>query len=157
MHERAELLSQETLIVRHSGEIPEIAFHGSLYYLGQDPEGPGLELTQGEIALLRQEALARYREIILRDLNPENRDKSLYRGLKRCICNWERLGKFCRRQSIPLCETVRREVAQALHLFLHREKNEVRAGLRTSSINCTPEELRAFIREIGGEDGEAEG
>lgn len=151
MQERAELLAEEALIIRHSGEIPEIAFHGSLHYLGQDPQGPGLILTDEEISLLRREALARYREIILRDLDPENRDKSIYRGLKRCICNWQRLGKFCRRQSMAVSETLRLEVALALDLFLRREEEEVRAGLRASSINCGPEELRDFLRQLAGE------
>jgi hypothetical protein len=148
MHERTELLTEETLIIRHSGEIPEIAFHGSLYYLGQDPHGPGLDLAAEEIELLRQAVLARYREIILRDLNPENRDKPLYRGLQRCICNWERLEKFCRRQSLPVCETLRLSVAGALDLFLRQEEREVQAGSRTSSINCGPEELQNFVRKL---------
>jgi len=148
MHERTELLAEETLIIRHSGEIPEIAFHGSLYYLRHDPQGPGLDLTTEEIELLRQEVLARYRKIILRDLDPQNRDKSLYRGLKRCICNWERLEKFCRRQSLPVGEALRLEVARALAFFLSQEESEVRAGLRSSSINCDPQELQDFVRKL---------
>ena len=148
MTETESLLAEELLIVRHSGEIPEIAFHGSLYYLCEDPAGPQLTLNHEEQDLLRQQVVARYREILLRDLNPENRDATIYRGLKRCIFNWERLGKFCVRQSMTV-EDVRQEVAEALHSFLRQEAEEVRSGLRQSCLNCTQEELEAFAREIG--------
>jgi len=141
-------LTEELLIVRHSGEIPEIAFHGSLYYLCEDPDGPQLSLGQQELDLLRQQVVARYREIMLRDLSPENRDTRIYRGLKRCIFNWERLGKFCSRQAMTV-EDVRQEIAEALRCFLRQEANEVRAGLRQSCLNCTREDLDGFAREIG--------
>jgi hypothetical protein len=148
MTETESLLAEELLIVRHSGEIPEIAFHSSLYYLCEDPDGPQLTLGQNELDLLRQQVVARYREILLRDLSPENRDATIYRGLKRCIFNWERLGKFCARQGMTV-EDVRQEIAEALRCFLRQEANEVRAGLRQSCLNCTREELNGFAREIG--------
>ena len=102
MTEPDSWLTEELLIVRHSGEIPEIAFHSSLYYLCEDPDGPQLTLGQNELDLLRQQVVARYREILLRDLSPENRDARIFRGLKRCIFNWERLGKFCTRQEMEI-------------------------------------------------------
>jgi len=147
MPDTESLLAEERLIVRHSGEIPEIAFHGSLYYLCEDPAGPRLTLSQEDLDSLRQQVVARYREILLRDLTPENRDATIYRGLKRCIFNWERLGKFCGRQEMTV-EDVRLEIAEALRSFLHQEADEVRAGLRQSCLNCTREELDAFAREI---------
>lgn len=148
MTDPESLLAEEILIVRHSGEIPEIAFHGSLYYLCEDPSGPQLTLTEKERDILRRQVVARYREILLRDLNPENRDATIYRGLKRCIFNWERLGKFCKRQGMTV-EDVRREIAGALRSFLHQETNEVRAGLRQSCLNCTKKELEVFAGTIG--------
>ena len=148
MTETESLLAEEMLIVRHSGEIPEIAFHGSLYYLCEDPAGPQLTLSQEELDNLRQQVVARYREILLRDLSPENRDAAIYRGLNRCIFNWERLGKFCTRQAMTV-EDVRQEIAEALRCFLRQEADEVRSGLRQSCLNCTREELDAFAREIG--------
>lgn len=153
MTDTESLLAEEILIVRHSGEIPEIAFHGSLYYLCEDPDGPQLTLTEKERDILRRQVVARYREILLRDLNPENRDATIYRGLKRCIFNWERLGKFCKRQGMTV-EDVRPEIAGALRSFLHRETNEVRAGLRHSCLNCTMEELAIFAGTIGVESEE---
>ena len=149
MTETESLLAEELLIVRHSGEIPEIAFHGSLYYLCEDPAGPHLTLTENELDSLRQQVVARYREILLRDLSPENRDARIYRGLKRCIFNWERLGKFCARQEMAIEEALRQEIAEALRGFLRQEADEVRAGLRQSCLNCTKEELDTFAREIG--------
>lgn len=149
MTETENLLAEELLIVRHSGEIPEIAFHGSLYYLCEDPAGPQLSLSHAELDLLRQQAVARYREILLRDLSPGNRDARIFRGLKRCIFNWERLGKFCTRQGMEIEAALRRELAEALRCFLCQEAGEVRAGLRHSCLNCTKEELDAFAREIG--------
>lgn len=148
MTETESLLAEELLIVRHSGEIPEIAFHGSLYYLCEDPAGPQLTLSQNELDSLRQQVVARYREILLRDLSPENRDARIFRGLKRCIFNWERLGKFCIRQAMTV-EDVRLEIAEALRGFLRQEAEEVRAGLRHSCLNCTREELDDFAGEIG--------
>lgn len=148
MIERESLLAEEQLIVRHSGEIPEIAFHSSLYYLCEDPAGPQLSLTEKELALLRQQVVTRYQEILLRDLSPKNRDARIYRGLKRCLFTWERLGKFCLRQAME-AEEVRREIAEALLCFLRQEADEVRAGLRRSCLNCTREELEGFAQELG--------
>ncbi len=76
--ERTLLLEEELLLVRHSGEIPEVALHASVHYLTEDPEGPGLVLADEELRPLQEAALARYREIILRDLDAGNRDLSLF-------------------------------------------------------------------------------
>ncbi len=149
MTETDSWLAEELLIVRHSGEIPEIAFHSSLYYLCEDPEGPRLTLTEADLDLLRRQVVARYREIMLRDLDPKNRDARIYRGVKRCIFNWERLGKFCTRQAMGVDDALRREIAGALRGFLQQEADEVRAGLRHTCLNCTREELAGFAREIG--------
>ena len=70
-------IAEEAFMVLHSGEIPEIALHSSLYYLTEDPEGPGLILTAADILPLKQEVVKRYQEIILRDLEPKNRDKGI--------------------------------------------------------------------------------
>ena len=47
-------IAEEAFMVLHSGEIPEIALHSSLYYLTEDPDGPGLELNADEILPLKQ-------------------------------------------------------------------------------------------------------
>ena len=148
MNDKEEILDEEILIIRHSGEIPEITFHSSLYYLSHDPEGPHLVLTAEDLTLLREPVIKRYREIMLRDLDPDNRDKSIYRGVKRCIFNWDRLGKFCRREKLPVSKNLRQEITSALNAFLHREALEVKEGLRVSCINCSNEELLQFAEQI---------
>lgn len=149
MNERDHFLSEELLMVRHSGEIPEIAFHSSLHFLTTDPDGPGINLTEADLALLRRQVVARYHEIMLRDLDPENRDKRIYRGVRRCIFNWERLEKFCRREALAVEEALRREIAATLVAFLLQESEEVGAGKRKSCLNCTSTELADFARALG--------
>ena len=147
-NDRELILEEELLIVRHSGEIPEIALHSTLHYLCEDPEGPGLILSAEERDSLLDGALARAREIVLRDLDPANRDLGLYRGVKRSIYNWRRYLSFCERNGRdgrPFAGEVRR----ALLNFLARELADVESGLRSSCVNCTGEELAAFARDLG--------
>lgn len=154
MADRQSYLDDEFLLVRDSGELPEVVFHSALYYLCHDPEGPGLDLTDEELQGLQREVVARYGRIIRRDLNPRNRDRPIYRGLARAIANWQRLGAFCGRQGLQVEEDVRREIATALCDFLRREHADVSCGSRTSSINCTVEQLREFAAalKLGDED-----
>ena len=153
MGEREQLLEEEFLILRHSGEIPEIAYHSSLHYLCEDAEGPGLVLSEEEVRALQDAALVRSREIVLRDLDPDNRDLSLYRGVRRSICNWQRHLDFCRRIGRDDSSFLPR-VRQALVGFLHREAEDVCQGLRASSINCSDEALADFIAalDIGSDE-----
>jgi hypothetical protein len=146
--EKRALLADEFLLVRHSGEIPEVALHSSLYYLTRDPAGPGITLAGRDLALLKDAVQERYREIILRDLDPENRDKGLYRGLARCLANWGRLSRFCRREGRDVGE-IRREVAKALQHFIARELEDVLSGSRVSCINCTRLEFEHLLAELG--------
>ena len=141
-------LADELLIVRHSGEIPEVALHGSIFFLTDDPDGPGIDLSPEELLLLKKMVVARYREIIARDLEPANRNKSLYRGLLRCICNWQRLKSFCQRQGFAT-GYLQKEVASALILFLENETFDAINNKRISSINCSALELTEFIEELG--------
>ncbi|MCF6291313.1 MAG: hypothetical protein L3J03_10010 [Desulfobacterales bacterium] len=145
----AALLEEETLIIRHGGEIPEIAFHGSLYYLCHDPEGPGLTLTEIDLEPLKQAVIARYCEIIHRDLEPDNRDKSIYRGLARCLANWQRLRTFLTRHQLMLPADLRADTARALASFLGREHRDVTSGRRKPCINCSAVELHGFVQLLG--------
>ncbi|MDA8163785.1 MAG: hypothetical protein M0017_01945 [Desulfobacteraceae bacterium] len=148
MAEKEFLLEEEKLLVRNSGEIPEVALHGSLYYLTADPEGPGVELGPGDVAALGEQVIARYLEIIHRDLDPGNRDKSIYRGLARAAVNWQRLARFCRKANRDEGE-FRAECAAALRGFLTREAADVRAGHRRSCINCPAETLAELAAALG--------
>jgi len=146
--ERDFILEEELLLVRHSGEIPEVALHASLHYLCDDEEGPRLILGDEELRSLQDAALARYREIILRDLDLVNRDRSLFRGIRRALHNWYRFARFSEKIGTPY-EAFRASAAQALLTFLQQELEDVRSGTRTSSINCSAEALVTFALALG--------
>lgn len=140
-------LPDELLIVRHSGEIPEVALHGSIYFLTRDPAGPGITLAPAELNSLKKMVVARYREIINRDLDPNNRDKTSYRGLARCLCNWQRLKLFCQKEGIAT-DSFRRELARALPALLEKELCESAEKQRPPAINCSVLALTEFIEEL---------
>jgi hypothetical protein len=125
-HPRKELLDDEWLIVRHSGEIPEIALHSAFYYLTEDPEGPRLQLSGEEIRYLQEAAAARYQEIILRDLCYENRELTIYRGVRRAIFNWHRFVAFCKREN-SACPNLRRPGMAQCRSLQERMKRDRRA------------------------------
>ncbi len=147
--DREYILEEEWFMVRHSGEIPEVALHASLYYLREEKEGPKLVLTREEEAHLQQAALTRYEEIIFRDLDPSNRDLPLFRGIRRANHNWYRYVRFCERIHSTRGNVLRTQVSQALIGYLVLELAEVRAGARTPSVNCTVEALETFAITLG--------
>jgi len=146
--DRKAYIAEEAFMILHAGEIPEIFLHSSLYYLTEDPEGPGLALEADEIFLLKQSVVKRYRAIILRDLEPENRDKSIYRGLVRCAVNWQRLLKFCSREHFNFT-ALQAETAAALHKFLRQELADVQSNRRFSCVNCSQEEVSNLAVSLG--------
>jgi len=146
--DRAEILEEELIILRNSGEIPEIALHTSLFYLTEDEDGPQITLEAHEQQALCEAALARACEIVLRDLDPANRDLRIYRGPARSMANWYRLQKLCARMGLA-CPGFRETVAGLLVAFLATELQEVGAGCRTSSVNCTARDIEKYCRELG--------
>ena len=147
-NERAYILEEEWLLVRHSGEIPEVALHASLHYLCEDAEGPRFILADEELIPLQEAVLERYQEIVLRDLDVGNRDRSLFRGIKRALHNWYRFVRFSDTIGCPY-EEFRETAAQALMLYLQQELDEVCSGKRSSSINCTTEAMVSFAHALG--------
>jgi hypothetical protein len=146
MSERQNLLDNEWHAVRDSGEIPEVAYHSSIYYLTTDENGPRLQLSDEEIDCLLDAARCRYRDIILRDMKPENRGKSFYRGLKRSMENWRRFTVFHERYKVELL-CLQREAATALQAFL---ASEIADGIFPSAwLNCSLQDLLAFAHELG--------
>jgi hypothetical protein len=133
---RQELLEDEWLVVRHSGEIPEIALHSAFYYLTEDPTGPGLRLSVEEIQSLREAAATRYQEIIMRDLCFENRELTVYRGVRRAIFNWHRFVAFCERQNED-CHTLRQATAEAFLVLVHKVLRQASDQGRTD-LNPAP-------------------
>lgn len=141
-------IAEEVFVVLHSGEIPEVTLHESLYHLTEDPDGPCLKLHNKDVLPLKRAVIKRYRAIILRDLDPENRDKRIYRGLARCAANWQRLLNFCTRENMDFQE-IRIEAAQALKEFLAVEVADVQRGRRCSCINCTYKDIETLVNSLG--------
>ncbi len=141
-------IAEEIFVVEHSGEIPEVTLQSSLHYLTEDPDGPGLELNGDDIIPLKQAVVERYRAIILRDLDPGNRDKRIYRGLARSRANWQRFRKFCAGENIDFT-AIRAETAKALQYFLQQEVLDVKGGKRSSCINCSREDIYSLSESLG--------
>ncbi|MCW5202833.1 hypothetical protein VU11_00920 [Desulfobulbus sp. US2] len=147
--DRRSIVEDELFLLRDSGELPEIAYHSSLYYLTEDQDGPCLFLSEGEQRLLQEAALERCQQIVLRDLLPDNRDLGIYRGPQRSIYNWQRYCRFCQRVDQRQDDAFKERVAQALVRFIRQEVADVEEGCRESSVNCTTEDLLAFAEEVG--------
>ncbi len=146
--ERKELLDDEWLIVRHSGEIPEITYHASLYYLSRDDDGPRLHLQETELSRLKDAAIQRYQEIVLRDINLENFHKSIYRGLRRTLYNWQRLKEFAKRQALDYGEFDAVVAAELLD-FLRLGVEAAGRDVPEKFINCREQQLLEFVSELG--------
>lgn len=140
-------LEDEWYAVRYSGELPEVALHSALYYLGEDENGPRLTLTRTQRRRLIEAAIERFQEIILRDLLPGNRSFPEYRGVRRAMINWHRYLQFCRRQQLGHLSLRRRVTAQLL-LLLAAHCADIEQG-RSVGINCSFAELSVFARHLG--------
>lgn len=151
-----EVLEDEWLIVRNSGEIPEITYHAALYYLGKDPLGPKLELSSGQKQYLKEAAVDRYQEIVLRDIQIENFSKTIYRGIRRTIYNWHRYEAFCARQELE-CRQFRKTVSAALLLFLEQGLDATDESLPKQFLNCSVKELQQFMEDLGKKEQLPEG
>ncbi len=145
---RRETIEEEAFLITRSGEIPEVAYHSSLHYLQEDSDGPGLRLTREERLILKEAVIERYRFIILRDLNPKNRKKRIYRGIKRSIINYNRLSSFAQREGLEIGH-ITHEVREALAEFLETEIRECGERPKESSINCSFEEIEEFWKALG--------
>ena len=144
----AEYIDNEWFVVRHSGEMPEVAYHSALYYLSKAEDGPKFSLGPDQRRQLCGAAEERFREIVLRDLQPENRGTTIYRGVKRSMVNYRRYLRFCHREGLEIAG-FSGEVAAALLLFLVSEAVASAKGMRQSVINCSFQELNHFAVEIG--------
>lgn len=142
------LIEEEEFLIQHSGEIPEVAFYNSLYYLQENPEGPKLSLTDKDLMVLKLAVIERYKKIILRDLTPENRDKRIYRGIKRSHINYTRLKNYAQREDLCI-SSLTEEIKEAFLAFLKRELEDCLEDPSKTSINCSYEELLEFSKELG--------
>ncbi len=143
-----EILENEWYIVRYSGETPEIAYNSAIYQLCRAQDGPRITLTEEQFAWLKDAAVDRFSEIIMRDLQHGNSTKSIYRGIGRSIINYRRFCTFCSRQDLAV-RHVRKLTAKALSVFLQTELSLLQSQDRPTVINCTYPELQSFARELG--------
>lgn len=148
MQSPEEIIEDEWYLVRYSGEIPEIALNSSFYFLTRDKNGPGIELSEEQVLRFTSAAQDRFHEIILRDMIPENRDKTIYRGIRRSIANWERYQQFCGRHDLDADE-FKHQVAEHLLHFLDVHQAEVCSGDDCPLLDCTYDELIQFIQALG--------
>ncbi len=146
INDRHITFENEWLAIRDSGELPEIAFHSSIYYLTEDLSGPRLRLSEQEKTELLEAAKWRFQDIILRDMRPENKGKSFYRGIRRSMENWQRFKMFHRRHNVGLA-SLQKAAAGALRSFLAAEING--GTLPSHSVNCSYQELLSFACELG--------
>lgn len=142
------IIDDEILIIENGGEMPEVTFHGCLYFLGMDPEGPRLALSRQDMKRLKLAVVEGYRKIIVRDLTLENRDKGHYRGLARSIVNVQRLRRFCQHEALD-ATPVASEVCERLQKFIVAEYVDVSVQRRKTCINCSLADLVQFFVQIG--------
>lgn len=145
------LIEDEKLIILHSGEIPEIAYHGSLYHLTEDPEGPLLKQQNIDLTPLKEAVILRYQTIIFRDINHKNREKSVYRGLARAIVNYDRLNKFAIKEGIDI-QHIQQAIKKKVMEFLQQEIDELTKRNRKTCINCSLHEIKEFLHKLQIED-----
>ncbi len=145
---RQELIADEVFMLVDGGEMPEVAFHSAVYYLTKDEDGPGLELHGEDIAILKEAVVQRYQAIVLRDLCPETKATSSYRGLERSAANWQRLKLYAERENIDL-SSIQTQAGQALLTFLRHEYNAVICQGEVCCVNCSQERLIAYATCLG--------
>ncbi len=148
--ELAELIENEWYIIRHSGETPEIAYNSAFYHLTRAQDGPHVKLNGQQVGLLKEAAVTRYKEIVLRDLQHDNSALPSYRGIARSIINFKRFSTFCSRQHLKTAK-VRNLAAKAFQDFLEIEIEQLQSGNRSSIINCTYAELKSYATLLGVE------
>lgn len=142
-----DLIEDEKLIISHSGEIPEVAYHGSIYHLTEDPEGPLLKKQDIDLTSLKEAVILRYQTIIFRDIDHNNRDKRIYRGIARAIVNYNRLNKFATKESIDI-QHIQDMIKKKVTEFLQQEIDEVTKSNRETCINCSLHELQEFLNKL---------
>lgn len=147
---KEEWLADEVLLLQDGGEMPEVAYHAAVIFLCKDLDGPQLILDEGDLLVLKKAVVGRFRKIILRDLLPENRFTSIYRGLERSYANWHRLQGYAGREGLEgEVEKVGVEVAQSLATFLQQEYEDVVEKGQESAINCSSSQLVGFSADVG--------
>ncbi len=148
MNSKESYLQQEVDWIENSGEMPEVAFYESLFYLTEEEEGPKLVLTSSDIKVLEDAVVNRFKTIILRDLEFANRRSTIFRGLKRAIINYNRLKKYQKRKN-RIDSGMKDEMSSSLLEYIRCECEDISDKRYYRTINCTREELEHFAEELG--------
>lgn len=97
---KEEVLAEAEFIKTEGGEIPEVYFWNSYFWLTEKPPlGLGLKLNLKELKYLKRAVLKRYLFILKRDLTYENIGSPAYRGLERALVNLKRLQNFLKKEN----------------------------------------------------------
>ncbi len=139
-------VTEEAFLIEHSGELPEVAYYNSIYYLCEDKEGPKLKLSERELLLLKKAVIKQYLRIIKRDLTPSNKNKRIYRGIERAWVNWKRLLNFTKKFNLDITKA-KKIVQKELISFLEHETNELILGKRVT-FNISKKELIDFLNSL---------
>ena len=151
--DRDALVEDEWYTVRYSGEIPEVAYHSSIYHLTSDDDGPQLELTVQQHNFLIDAVKQRYIDIILRDLLPTNKYTGGYRGVRRSLINWRRFILFCEQYQLD-AQPMKLVVGETLSEFLEHELKYNNREDNNNRLNCTWLELLEYVHLLGLETSE---
>ncbi len=98
---RKEVWTEAEFIKLEGGEIPEVYFWNSYFWLTEKPpSGLGLKLDSKELEYLKKAVVERYLLIIKRDLTYKNIGTPSYRGPERALINLKRLRTFLKKENL---------------------------------------------------------
>jgi len=121
-------VEDEVTTVAHAGEMPEVARAEALFYLTEDPEGPGLTLTPAEVAGLDRATVQAYVRLLRRDLNYRTVGRRAWRGLNRAGANFYRATNFINRHGLDRPQGWSQDLVPLLEDFLNQEQAALDAG-----------------------------
>jgi len=139
-------VAEEAFLIEHSGELPEVAYYNSIYYLCEDKDGPMLNLSEEDLLALKKAVIKQYLKIIKRDLTPSNKEKRIYRGIERAWVNWNRLLNFTKKFNIDISDA-KAIIKQQLISFLENEIQELSSGKKVN-LNISKEDLSNFLKGL---------
>jgi hypothetical protein len=147
-HCRRTEVEDEIAAVAHAGEMPEVARAEAVFYLTEDPEGPGLHLTSDELAALDQAVIQAYARLLRRDLNVRTVGRRAWRGLNRGAANLGRLASYIDRRGLAWPPDWPWDLASLLEIFLSHEQAALDAG-RAYTLIPPGDDLPRLARGLG--------
>lgn len=140
-------LEDEAWMIEAGGEMPEVSLAESLGHLGRvAPQG---------LRCLRAVAARRYLVIIRRDLEPDNRGATHFRGLERALANLKRLEGFLAGLGWEMPPALRQDMGRGLLRYLRAEAAELAAG--RGYVTCRESEVRELAARLGKDPRQAAG